>query len=142
MLNLELTKSTYEQTKEGGCDSCICDDCKNFANSRELAYPEEIKQLFKDLGIDYKKEVETYTVQKTEVGLYKYYGWFHFKGSFTGKNCSIPLPNGGFTLDLTPISENFSIGFSIENSLTFFESKKDLVQIEFETYLPWIFEKL
>lgn len=57
-MDRELTKLTYEGFTLGGAESCGCDDCKNFVYNREDIYPEEIKKLFDQLGIDYKKETE------------------------------------------------------------------------------------
>ena len=69
-------------------------------------------------------------------------GWFHFKGRvLTGKNYRVPLPSGGYTFNLTPIKNNFSIGFAEGSDLTFFEDKTGLVQVEFDATIPWIIDK-
>jgi hypothetical protein len=141
IVNIQLTKLTYDKAISGCADTCICNECKNFAKYRDNVFPNEIKQLFEQIGIDYRKESEICHYCKLENGLHLYGGWFHFKGHFTGKNGSIPLENGGFTLELTSISDKFSIGFLNSSALTFFDNKENLVQIEFDAQIPWIIEK-
>jgi hypothetical protein len=132
-----ITQATYEQVECGGADSCICNDCKNFAAGREKAFPAEIRHLFESLGIDITKESEVCHYTKLENGLHHYGGWFHFKGRIKqGNNCTIQQPSGGYTFDLTPVSSTFRIGFRTDSALTFFKDKEDLVQVEFETHIP------
>ena len=138
----ELTIQTYEGVASGGSDTCICNDCKNYIATRDKVFPNDNLDLFEKLGKNYKKEVEISHWNKIENGLCHIGGWFHFKGKvLSGKNYKIQLPQGGFTFDLTKISENFSIGFSEGNDLTFFGDKTGLVQIEFDTFIPWIIEE-
>jgi hypothetical protein len=137
----ELTQQTYDKVSASGADTCLCNDCKNYIGYRDKVFPEEIKNLFKDLGIDYKKEVEITSWEKLPNGLHHIGGWFHFKGHIlNGKDFRVQLPEGGFTFELTKISDNFSIGFANANDLTFFEEKNHLVQIEFDTNIPWVIE--
>lgn len=138
----ELTTQTYEKIKGSGADTCICNECKNYVAFRDSVFPNEINQLFDDLGIDYRKEVEITSYEILENGLHHIGGWFHFKGRLiNGKDYRIPTPGGGYTLDLTKISNNFKIGFSEGNDLTYFENKEGLVQIEFMTSIPWVIDK-
>lgn len=58
IVDKELTKSTYEKVEIGNADSCVCNECKNYSNYRENVFPEEIKNLFLEIGIDYRKESE------------------------------------------------------------------------------------
>ena len=140
--NKQLTLDTYARIRESGAESCNCNDCKNYIANRDKVFPDEILKLFRDLGIDFTKEVEITNWERKPNGLHHIGGWFHFKGKvIRGKNFKIPLPSGGFSIDLTPISDNFSIGFSEGNDLTFFEDKNELVQIEFDTSIPWIIDK-
>ena len=141
IVDKELTKVAYDKIFIGGPEGCGCNDCKNFLKNRETIYPTEIKNLFNELGIDYKKESEICHYGRLEDGLHYYGGWFHFKGKFIGKDCSVPTdPNAG-DFELTPINKEFSIGFRYQNELTFFSDKENLVQIEFETKTPWTIEK-
>ena len=139
----ELTRQTYESVSVSGADSCVCNDCKNYVAFRDKVFSDEIKQLFDDLGIDYKKEVEITSFETLSDGLHHIGGWFHFKGRLvSGINYKVPIPNNsGFTLDLTKVEDNFSIGFADGNDLTHFADKTGLVQVEFMTYIPWVIDK-
>ncbi len=139
----ELTRQTYDNVTLSGADSCICKDCKNYVAYRDKVFSDEIKELFDDLGIDYRKEVEITSFETLPNGLHHIGGWYHFKGRLvSGKNYRIPQPdNNGYTLDLTKVEDNFSIGFASGNDLTHFTDKTDLVQIEFMTYIPWVIDK-
>lgn len=140
--NTSSTSKVYENVSLSGAESCNCNNCKNYIANRETVFPIEVKDLFLKLGIDYKKEVEITNWETLPNGLHFIGGWFNFKGKIlSGKLCDIPLPSGGFTLELTKINENFSIGFSNIITTTFFEDKKDLIQIEFETNIPWLIDK-
>jgi hypothetical protein len=141
IVNDELTKSTYNKVELGNADACICAECKNYSNFRDNVFPEEIKKLFLEIGIDYRKESEVTRYCKLKNGLHFYGGWFHFKGEFIGENCEVQLNKSVFTFELTKITENFSIGFRLSSALTFFENKNGLVQVEFETEIPWTIEK-
>jgi len=137
----EVTKNAYDSLTVGSAESCDCNDCKNFSANKDKVYPDEVKRLFDQLGIDYKKETEISHYCRQTNGLHHYGGWFHFKGQFKGKDCTVPLHAGGHTLDLTPVTENFSIGFRVDSSLTIFADKEGLVQIEFESKIPWTIDK-
>ena len=136
----DTTEQTYQEFEHSGAESCGCDYCKNFIAQRETVFPDEIKELFRELGVDYKKEIDVSEFARLEDGLHYYNGWFQFKGDFKGKDCTIPLQAGGHTTDLTRITDRFSIGFRHDNSLTPFKVKDGLVQIEFDCHLPWVLE--
>lgn len=142
IVDLEATKFAYQATALGGTDTCECNYCQNFVNSKEHIYPNEIKVLFEELGIDYKKECEAWHYCKDDLGRHCYSGWFHFKGNFRGKDCVIPTNETQSSIDLTPIDEHFSLGFCYNNQLAFFEEKDGLVQVEFDTKIPWTIDKL
>jgi hypothetical protein len=136
------TEQTYTNIFGSGADTCECNDCKNYVTYRDSVFPKIIIDLFNDLGIDFRKEVEITTWEILPSGLHHIGGWFHFKGQvLTGKDYRVPLPSGGHTFDLTRITDNFSIGFAEGNDLTFFEDKTGLVQVEFDTNIPWVIDK-
>ncbi len=139
----ELTSKTYQTVSISGADGCICNDCKNYVAFRDRVFPNYVIDLFNDLGIDYRKEVEVTSWEKLANGLHHIGGWFHFKGRvLKGKDFRVLLPDGnGFTFDLTKIDENFSIGFAEMSELAFFDSKDGLVQVEFSTNIPWVIDK-
>lgn len=140
-VNSELTKEAYDNVRSGGTESCTCSDCKNFVDNLENIYPNEIRELFAKLGIDYRKDCETWRMCKEIDGLHRYSGWFHYKGNFLGESCIKELNDKTTTTELQPISENFSIGFCYNNQLTYFEDKENLVQIEFEVKIPWTIDE-
>jgi len=138
----DLTKQTYENLSGSFTDTCICNDCKNYIAYRDLVFPEIVIDLFKDLGIDHRKEVEITPYETLPNGLHHIGGWFHFKGRVvTGKDYRVPSPDGGHSFDLTKVHDNFSIGFAPGNDLTYFKDKTNLVQIEFDTNIPWVIDK-
>jgi hypothetical protein len=141
----ELTEQTYADVLAGGADSCRCDDCKNYVAYRDNIFPIEILELFAELGIDYRKEVEITVFEVKPNGLHHIMGWFHFKGYvLSGKDYRVPIHgtiHSGYTFDLTKIHENLSIGFAEGNDLTFFKDREDLVQIQFAANIPWVIDK-
>ena len=137
-----LTEKTYKNIPQSGADICICNDCKNYVAYRDKVFPDEIMQLLKELGLDFRKEVEVTSYETLPNGLHHIGGWFHFKGELlAGQDCSTPLPSGGYNLNLTNIDGDFSIGFFRSSSLTFFEKTEGLIQVEFETSIPWVIDK-
>ena len=140
-VNKDLTEKIYAKTLKSGADRCNCLDCKNYVEYREKVFPKEVIQLFNDLGVDYRKEVEITTWDNSNA-ICLIGGWFHFKGKvLSGQNCYNPIEGSeGSHIELTEISENFSIGFGKGSSMAFFENKTELVQIEFQTSIPWIID--
>lgn len=139
----ELTRQTYESVYGNIADSCVCNERKNYIAFRDKVFPDDVHKLFNELGIDYRKEVEMITWEILPNGLHNIEGWFHFKGRvLKGENCNVPISGGrGFTIELTRIDDNFLIGFGEGNDLTFFEDNSGLVQIVFETNIPWVIYK-
>lgn len=136
------TKLRYKEVIQSGADSCKCEYCLNYAMNRENVFPNEIIELFDQLGIDYRKEVEVTEWETFENGRIHIGGWFHFIGEILeGEKYKVPLPNGGTTYKLTKITDNFSIGFDYGNDLTFFDNNEELVQVEFDTVIPWVLKK-
>lgn len=137
-----LTQQTYKHISGSGADTCGCNDCRNYVAYRDKVFPGEIIDLFRNLEIDFRKEVEITVWEKLPNGLYHVGGWFHFKGQvLTGKDYRISLSKGSYSIELTKITENFSIGFAEGNALTFFSDKAGLVQVEFATNIPWVIER-
>lgn len=135
-----LTKQAYDTVIMGSSEGCTCAACKNFIDNRNRLYPDEIKQLFHNLGIDYKKESEITHYCRLENGLHYYGGWFHFKGRFIGKACTVPA-GSGHTFVFSAINEHFGIGFCEANHLSFFDDRENLVQVEFDVKIPWTIDK-
>ena len=123
MVDYDQTYKTHQSQLQGSPEECGCDDCQNFVKRREEIYPSEIKELFYNLGVDYKKESEIMWNGDIAPNLHSYSGFFHFKGRFKGKNCVIPTSNTSAWFDLTRLTDRFSIGFHYDNSETFFKKE-------------------
>jgi hypothetical protein len=137
-----LTLNAYNEISLSGAEACDCNDCKNYVAYRDKVFPNEIKKLFNELGVDYRKEVEITSWEKLENGLHKIGGWFHFKGKLkSGKSYKVYLESNSYSIDLCEINQNFEIGFAEDNSQTFFKDTSGLIQIEFMTSIPWIIDK-
>jgi hypothetical protein len=130
----EATRKTYQNIDGGIADGCPCNECKNFVNQRESLFPKEIKILFAELGIDYRKECENMHYQKLSNGLHQHHFWFHFKGKInTAADETAPTTlskNSSLTINFGPIQQP-----------SFFEDMENLVQLEFFAEIPWTIAK-
>lgn len=143
-VDYERTKEVYGELPSGSPERCTCSDCKNYSVNRENIYPQEIKNLLSELGIDYKKEVEIYSICRLNNGQYQYGGWFHFKGRIkVGRDCKVDLGGGTSQFQLETITDGFDIGFTKDFALRYFEDeeKNDLIQIEFTAISDWVIGK-
>ncbi len=124
------TETLYKGVSLSGSESCDCGNCKHFLSIKHFLYPDEVKGLFDNLGMDINKEFEVCDFGDEESGHF-YSWWFHFIGEIIeGKDCNTPLPTGGYTMDLLPINDILSIGFTKNISISFFDNKQDLIQVE------------
>jgi hypothetical protein len=124
--DVEATRRAYETISAGGVETCICSGCKNFLVQRESVLPEEIKQLFEKLGVNYQRDAETYHVTRLPSGLHQYGGWFHFIGHIK-KEAIGPVKLTRFTIDFLPGNDLAAEAF--ENY--------PLIQIEIMAEIPW-----
>jgi hypothetical protein len=125
--DVESTREGYASITAGGVETCPCAECRNFLAQRNSVFPAEVLDLFNQLGVDYKRDAETYHMGRLEPGVHLYGGWFHFVGMISKE------PIGPATLD------NFTIDFIPNNDLAAksFENQP-LVQIEITVKLPWV----
>jgi hypothetical protein len=137
----EVTEPTYASVANGSAEGCKCNDCLNYVANRADAFPEEIKLLFGQLGVDYRKESKVSRMYKFKDGIHIYNGFFHFKGSFEGKDCFVTSDGRNGSFSMTDIDESFSIGFRVADQLAYFKRDDILVQIEFETKIPWVIDR-
>lgn len=138
----KATRQAYNQIDIGDPERCRCEYCLNFAAAREKIYPEEVRKIFKKLGIDYKKEVEVYHLKRIKPGWHCYGGWFHFVGTIEEVvNKLTPIDVNGKPTDYAPINENFSWHFRSERDLANNAfSDQPLVQIDFDAKVTWVLE--
>jgi hypothetical protein len=122
--------------QEPGCD---CGPCRNFEKLGSDAFPPEMHEIFRQLGIDYTKPAEIYYTHRLDSGLHSYGGWYHFIGSIVaGEDCR--SPNGRLVaIETVQITDAARIGFSNSTALVHdaFE-EYPVVQLEFTLELPWI----
>jgi hypothetical protein len=137
-----LTKKEYSKIDKPSAQSCGCGNCLNYVDSREKLFLKEIIELLNQLGINELKEIEISHMAKLENGLHYYFGWFYFIGKFNGKDCSLKLPSGVFTIDFLEVTENFGIRFTKAKKLSVFESNQDLVPVESDCKIPWVIDKI
>jgi len=137
----EATRSACASVVNGSAEDCKCNDCQNYVACRAMAFPDEIILLLDQLGVDYKKEIDIWRMCKDEDGKHRYSGFFQFKGSFEGKDCFVPTTGRGGKMSMTAIDESFGIGFTVAEDFTYFKDKNNLVQVEYETKVPWTIDK-
>ncbi len=129
--DVEATREAYKKETIGGSEGCGCIYCQNFVVLRDKVFQGEILELLESLGVDYRKDAETYEVT-LEKNKHLYGLWFHFIGKIIKKGNSVILNN------------NLKIDFFEKTDLRFdvFESK-NLIQLEIQDIiLPWVLEEL
>jgi hypothetical protein len=129
----EATEEAYKRVAKGGCDTCQCNGCRNFAIARKRIYPREFVALLGSLGIDSHKDAETYHMARLAPNRHDYGGWFHFVGqlSKSGDFAAVEIAEG-FTVWLCPASAPRleSLG------------GMSLVQVEFHAKdVPWLLDE-
>jgi hypothetical protein len=127
------TVAAYEKLLVGGPESCGCDHCRNWANSRSKVYPADFAKMLNQLGIPLDRECEVYHNGK-ESDLHLYAGWYHFVGRVVSgeRECSA-------NVSFVP----FSVFFHSKPALlpdAF--AGQPVVQLEFEAGVPWLSEIL
>jgi hypothetical protein len=123
----------------GSPESCGCEQCLNFASARDRAYPPEALAIFEQLGIDPRKESEIWYTHRDESGMHHYGGFFHFVGCIESGKDAKQIVNEVRTFDLEPIEGYFEFAFTSNAQLipeSF--SGKQIVQLEFQTRVPWV----
>lgn len=138
----ELTRLNFESVSVSWADNRVYNYCKNYVAYLNKVFSDEIKQLYADLGIAFKKELEITLLEILPDGLHHIGGWFNFKGRLaTGQSCRVPIhENTGFTFDMTKVEDNFAIGCADGSDLAHLTFKIGLFQVEF-TFIPWTIDK-
>ncbi|MDQ3635871.1 MAG: hypothetical protein ACR2MD_18285 [Aridibacter sp.] len=129
--DVDATKNAYQEIKIGSAEGCGCIYCNNFTALRDELFQGEILELLEKLGIDYKKDAETYeaTLDKNK---HLYGLWFHSIGRIIKEGNPIKFENGLIVYFLEQTSLRYDI----------FADKK-LIQVEIENaVLPWVLDKL
>jgi hypothetical protein len=128
--DVDATQLCYRQIEEAPFQGCDCAPCRNFALVEDGAYPQEIRALFRELGIDWRKPFELSHYSKVTSSLHMYGGWHYFCGR----------------IDLGPQSRNsepYRIDATFEMGMTRPEAPRtpfsnfECVQVDFFTRVPW-----
>ena len=137
----EATEAAFSKISLGSPETCECGYCKNLVVARDRAYPEDARQVFSQLGIDYRKEAETWEWNRVRPKLHSYGGFFHFVGSVISGAEAVQYVNGTGTFHLERIGEYFEYGFRREAELIEEPFKNQAVaQLQFTTLVPWVIE--
>ncbi|HYL74550.1 MAG TPA: hypothetical protein VEU96_10115 [Bryobacteraceae bacterium] len=143
------TKRYYEKITESGSDRCGCENCSNFAQLRDQAYPPEMLSVFDSLGINFSRESEVHYYGRTSAELHTYRGWFYFAGLMeSGPDSWYHPPEGKPEKRFYRIGPRFEMGLKKKADYGFSEWETVLidagfadgptVEIDFYTDLPWI----
>ncbi|MHC4185506.1 MAG: hypothetical protein ACYSR4_06190 [Planctomycetota bacterium] len=129
----EATRRRHAHIETGGPERCGCEPCLNFTAARENVYPDKVRKIFAQLGIDYTKEAEVAYTCRIRPGWHSYLGWLHFVGKVEEV-----LEE---TVGSIPVNERFSWSFRNERHLAHeVFSGQPLVQIDFTAEVPWVLE--
>jgi hypothetical protein len=126
----ETTIAIHAQIPSGGPEICGCDPCRNWVQTRDRLFPEELLALLKKVGVPFDHEVEVYHNCRLPTGLHSYCGWYHFVGrTISGeRECS---PNIVFG----PFSFYFHSGAALLNKVF---ADQPVVSLEFAAEVPWL----
>ena len=129
----EATARAYADAPKGGADKCDCAGCRNFRVARQQAFPADFLAFLEELGVDFRKEGETFHCGRAEPGRHRYGGWYHFIGR------------------LEASAENSTVAFGpdFEASLNRANSPRlsslgdaDLVEVNFFSHaVPWLLDE-
>ncbi|WP_201587345.1 hypothetical protein [Psychrobacter jeotgali] len=139
IVDVEATKRFYAKQPIGSAEACGCYNCQNFVANGDSIYPNEIKDLFSQLGIDYTKDNEASYIGHHE-GVYWYFGWFFYCGKLIGKDSRVQLDDGTSTVETVPVDDKFSIGFC-RTGVYLAQDNDKFIQIEVFVELPWVIDK-
>ena len=129
---VDATRKAYAGITAGGVEECDCDACLNFLCQRQIAFPAEVLNLFKLVGVDFRRDAEFYHTARVVSGLHLYSGWFHFIGTI------LQNPEGPAKID-----DSFTIDFIVGRSLAAKTFGDDpLVQIEVTVEVPWMLDNV
>ena len=146
---IETTRRRYRSITESGSERCQCDNCENFAQVRDQAYPPEVLAFLDSVGIDFRKESEVHYYGRTAAGLHTYRGWFYFSGLIEqGPESWHYPPDGKPERRFHRIGPRFEVGLGRKADYGFSEWETVLIdagfadapcaEIDFYADLPWL----
>ena len=119
---------------------CKCDYCANYEKVVTMLSA-QVLDFFDSLGVDLTRITESVAYNRNRDGSVHYGGWLHVCGKVVkGKE------DGEHTITLRPgeaygVTEDFKVWFSEECLMTEKEFDAPVMQIDFETDLPWVLDK-
>lgn len=132
-INPKLTQCIYSNILCGKASSAKAPVYEAYLAQRDKLFPKEVLDLFDELGIDFTKDHKI-NHRITDNGQICFDGNFQFIGNLvSGPNCKIDLSKDYTLFELTPITENFSIGF-YQDETPFFN--QHVIHIEFSLTVP------
>ncbi len=127
-IDVERTKATYAQIKQGGSQQCVCIYCRNFLAAIPTAFPQEILKFFEQSGIDIYKDAETYEYGEVSPGTLHYGGEYYLWGRV--------IKEPSYEIKL---SNEFLIAFILPSPLVQKEFDSDgALCFNFTGHLPWV----
>ena len=124
----------------GDAERCNCLYCRNFLRARNFVYPPDVLGLFRQVGIDYRKESETFYLNREHSGLHSYGGWFHIIGNLPPKSEGVTANEN---LQFTSDEETFIwiLSSDIGPHHNAFDGYS-LVEFYFLARIPWVLNEL
>ena len=137
-VNVEKTREIYKSLTPVS-SRCKCDYCANYQKVVPTM-PAQVLDFFDRLGVDLTKITESVVFNRTRNGRATYGGWMHVCGKIVkGKE------DGEHTITLRPkdkyrVTDQFSVWFSEECMMVEREFDSPVIQIDFQTDLPWVLD--
>ncbi len=138
-VDVQKTREIYKDLKPVST-RCKCDYCANYEKVVDRL-PTQVREFFDSLGVDLTKITESVAYNRNRDTSVHYGGWLHVCGKVVkGKeDCE-------HTITLRPgeaygVTEDFKVWFSEECLMTEKEFDAPVMQIDFETDLPWVLDK-
>ena len=124
------TIAAYANVPAGGPETCTCNTCRNWVQSRDQLFPPKFLALLERLGVAHDREAEVYHNGRLESGVHCYAGWYHFVGQVQrGEQEGLPDVMFG----------PFAVYFHSHPALLP-EAFRGLsvAELEFEAQVPWL----
>ena len=140
-----LIEFDYEATKNAYSSiiqkiTCGCHTCRNYDKALS-DFPNEVHDLFNELGIDLSKPAEVYE-SAFENGIVQMGGWYHIVGNYLeGDDVWLPVaPDHSHqkTTEMYTISDGFQVGFTHMIALVEEDYPHPVIQMEINFYVPWV----
>ena len=138
-VDVEKTREVYTKLRPVN-ERCKCDYCANYQKV-VTSLPNNVHMFFWNLGVNLSMITESVAYNRNRDGSVHYGGWLHVCGKVVkGKeDCE-------HTITLRPgeaygVTEDFKVWFSEECLMTEKEFDAPVMQIDFETDLPWVLDK-